>query len=56
MNKILCDECGKEIKPGNTNGMPNGVGFQLQDGKIINMCQDCLIALGMKANEKKEGD
>ena len=54
MSKIICDECGKEIKPGNTNGMPNGVGFELEDGKIISICQSCLIEMGKKA--KKEGD
>lgn len=57
MNKIFCDECGKEIKPGNTNGMPNGIGFERTGGKIINICQDCLIEIGRRCNlDKKEGD
>lgn len=53
MDKILCDECQKEIKPGNTNGMPNGVGFKLEDGKIINICQSCLIEIGKKSKKGK---
>ena len=55
--EIFCDECGKEIKPGNTNGMPNGILFKLSGGKTINLCQDCLIEIGRHLNSnKKEGD
>lgn len=45
---ITCDECGKEFKPGNRpDGLPNGVGFQLENGQIINICCDCVIKQGM---------
>ena len=43
MAKITCNECGKEINPGNTNGLPNGVGFELEDGTIYNVCLDCMM-------------
>lgn len=45
--KLRCNFCGKEIIPGNRpDGIPNGPGFQMHDGKIMNMCADCLINLG----------
>ena len=45
---ITCDECQKEFKPGNRpDGLPNGVGFQLENGQIINICYDCIIKQGM---------
>lgn len=31
---------------GNTNGLPNGIGFELEDEKVITLCQDCIIKLG----------
>lgn len=52
---IICDECGKKTHPGETNGLPNIIGFELQDGKIINICQECLIKMGEKS-EQKEGE
>ena len=49
---INCDMCGKEIIPGNDeNGLPNGVGFQFEDGKIINACSECICAVGENAEE-----
>ena len=48
---IQCNECGKKFFPGNDEeGLPNGVGFQLQDGSIYNICKDCLIKKGMEAH------
>ena len=45
---ITCDKCGKEFKVGNRpDGLPNGVGFQLENGQIINICCDCIIKQGM---------
>lgn len=41
--KIKCDKCGKKFQPGNRpGGLPNGVGFQLENGTIINVCSDCI--------------
>ena len=49
---MKCDMCGKEIIPGNDEyGIPNGVSFQLKDGKIINACSECICALGDNAEE-----
>ena len=40
---IRCSLCGKKITPGNRkDGCPNGVGFQLEDGTLINACAECL--------------
>lgn len=43
--KIKCDICNKDFKPGNNviTGLPNGIGFQHQDGTIINICSTCLM-------------
>ena len=39
--------CGKEIIPGNDeNGLPNGVGFELEDGSLLNVCSDCIAEVG----------
>lgn len=43
---IKCDKCGNMFISGETNGLPNGLGFQLQDGKLINLCQACIIEQG----------
>lgn len=49
---IKCDMCGKEIIPGNDeNGLPNGVGFELEDGTMLNVCSECICALGDNAEE-----
>ena len=51
---IGCSNCGKRIVPGNTNGLPNGVGFVQDDGTIINLCQQCLIDFGKMSKEEKD--
>ena len=44
--KIKCDYCGSVIKPGHRpTGEPNGVGFHLEDGKILSMCYHCICCL-----------
>lgn len=44
---IKCDKCKSNFLIGNrADGTPNGMGFQLQDGRIINLCADCISALG----------
>ena len=48
-----CNRCGKRVRYGYTNGIPNMVGLQANDGSIFNICKDCLIVLGkMTADEK----
>ena len=65
--RIRCNKCGKEFEVGNRpNGLPNGVGFQLEDGWIYAVCADCLIEMGWekwkeeleqeKKNEQKGKD
>jgi len=41
--KVECDICGAAFKPGNTDGVPNGIGLVLDTGKTVNVCYKCLI-------------
>lgn len=44
---MKCDKCKKEFSIGNgADGLPNGVGFELDDGRIIVLCKECLKELG----------
>lgn len=45
--EIRCDEC-KELftVEKRRDGLPNICGFELTDGRIRNVCTDCIIALG----------
>lgn len=41
---MKCDCCGKTFVSGNrADGIPNGMGFVLQDGRQINVCADCMM-------------
>lgn len=52
---MICKNCGKVFAFGNRpDGIPNGVGFQLQNGEIINLCADCLIHLGQLDEAQKK--
>ena len=52
-NLIKCNECGKVIIPGNDeNGIPHGVGFEMDDGRIINVCSECIIKKGREREDK----
>lgn len=42
MITMRCVLCGKTFRPGNTDGMPNGFGFQMQSGSIYNICAECV--------------
>lgn len=54
---MKCNECGKEIEIGNReDGLPNGVGFMLEDGTTVNYCTDCLILLGEKMETSENND
>lgn len=49
---MKCEICGKEFEPGNRpDGLPNGVGFELVDGTIYNVCADCIIKHGREVKE-----
>lgn len=42
---IKCDHCGEMFMPGHDeNGIPNGVGFKMLNGKLINLCSSCLMS------------
>ena len=44
---MKCDRCGKVFMPGSRpDGVPNGVGFILRNGKQITVCADCVEAVG----------
>lgn len=53
---MKCESCGREFEPGNRpDGLPNGVGFQLTDGAIINVCTECIMLVGeMKLPKENE--
>lgn len=55
---LRCVLCGKVFRPGNTDGFPNGLGFQMESGNLYNICADCIayrhdaaIALIQKSEE-----
>lgn len=55
--KIKCDLCGTEFEPGNnSDGIPNGAGFMLDDGTVYNFCTDCLVSIGIEKAIKMKGD
>ncbi len=44
---VKCDKCDSVFISGNTpDGLPNGVTFQLQDGRAITLCHNCIMQLG----------
>lgn len=52
-----CEYCGKElseftIRP---DGLPSWLGFLTDDGRIVNVCTECLIKIG-KEKEKENED
>jgi hypothetical protein len=55
---LRCVLCGKAFRPGNTGGLPNLFGFQMESGNLYNICADCIayrhdaaIALIQKSEE-----
>ena len=56
---ITCNECGKTFSPGSQpNGMPNGIGFETENGEIYNVCYECMerIAAEVEAEKEQEGE
>lgn len=50
---MICNSCGKEFQSGNRpDGIPNGIGFVVTGG-TINVCADCVIAMGQMDEEHK---
>lgn len=53
--KFKCWECGKYFYPRNRpDGLPNGAGFRLSNGGIINVCTDCIMKKGEDAEDGKD--
>lgn len=53
---ITCDKCSSKFISGNgADGLPNGVGFALQDGRTITLCKVCIMELG-RLKEAEDGD
>lgn len=51
---MKCDKCKNEFAAGNqTDGTPNGVGFEMADGTIITLCNRCIKKLGSLEQEDK---
>ena len=45
--ELVCHSCGKTFKPGSDEeGLPNGVGFVLDNGDIYCVCRECIIKYG----------
>ena len=45
---IKCDKCENIISDTiqRSDGLPNGVGMQLEDGRTITICADCINEIG----------
>lgn len=45
---INCDKCKNNISDviQRGDGLPNAVGFETEDGRIITLCADCINKLG----------
>ncbi len=40
---LKCDMCEATFVPGNrSDGTPNGVGFELEDGSRLTVCSSCI--------------
>ena len=52
---IRCEKCGKTFEAGNRpDGIPNGFGLMMENRRTINICADCMIALGGMDNEQRQ--
>ena len=54
--EVTCMVCGKKFLPGNDeHGIPNGVGFMLEDGSVLNMCSECIMSEKLPSDIDKAG-
>lgn len=50
-----CTKCNNKISSVlRADGIPNGVGFVMEDGREITLCNDCIIKLGLLKQEQDE--
>lgn len=48
---MICDKCGKFFEAGNRpDGLPNGIGMECEDGRILILCSDCIMSLSDEKN------
>ncbi len=48
-----CHICGCRTLGGTINGIPSMLGFQLRNGKVINLCYSCIVNLRSMSQEEK---
>ena len=50
-----CDYCGQRKRLGKSGELPDMLGFMQDNGKVVNLCSDCICKIGMIAqkDEKK---
>ena len=41
-----CSRCGKRLPILVTDKLPAMVGFEMEDGSVINLCRNCIMDLG----------
>ena len=52
---MICSKCKNKVYIGNRpDGLPNGVGFEMEDGLVINLCANCIMELGKLDRESQE--
>lgn len=57
MIKTICEACGKTFLPDtNKQGLPNGVGFETEDGFIFTICTECINEIGKMFERCRRGD
>lgn len=54
---MRCDICGKKIyREKRLDGLPVAVGFELEDGRIINVCTECVMEGKQDADKRLRKD
>ena len=56
INNTKCDRCGNMISKTlvRGDGLPNGVGLELESGKVRTLCAECLQNLGSMDDKGKD--
>lgn len=51
-----CDRCKSNISESiiRADGLPSGVGFELESGKVITLCAACIMELGKRDARGKD--
>lgn len=52
---MKCRKCGKEFNAGNReDGLPNGIGMLLRDGRMIDICTECVMKIGQMTDAERD--